>query len=119
MSEAIRCPFCPSGIIKALHYPGEMEYDGYSEDDFGWECSDCGVKAKGFDSFAAAEAHARGHLEAMLERLAAVIDIEIYKKRDSRWVISKLPTIGPRWVDESVFAAVEAALKELGEEPKP
>jgi hypothetical protein len=42
-----------------------------TERGFGHTCSskDCHTEAWGFDSFAAAEAHARGHLEAMLERL--------------------------------------------------
>ena len=101
MSE-IRCAHCGNDLT--IHT---------EEGSAWWGCCSCGTISRNFSSRAAAEAHARGHLEAMLERL--------YEKGghfsgdDFHGTFIELPSKGIwRFINiKELRAVVEAALKEV------
>ena len=104
MSEkVIRCPFCGGNIQLKTFIGGNLA----------WRCQSCRTTSGVFITRAAAEAHARGHLEAMLERL--------YEKGghfsgdDFHGTFIELPSEGIwRFINiKELRAVVEAALKEV------
>jgi len=109
MSEEIRCAYCGSDLIFSME---ELEKEnGRNEEVYYWECITCGTKCTGFESTEDREAHARGHLEAMLDQLVNNgCRIIIDENGTLVTLIEEPADIGD---DLDCRAAVEAALKEV------
>ncbi len=112
-AEKFTCAYCGGGVKFDCEYsyppciPATTYYRHF--------CKYCGMQSKGFETRELAEAHARGHLEAMIERLAIVKKfVKIYKD-DEGWVVQTFsePNTLDDWLKPSLRAAAEAALKEV------